>query len=800
MTVTTFPSRNEVTASAGQTVFNYTFLIFSATDLNVYITPTGQDADDSTDITTAYTVDTATIGNPSGGFITLNSGTTALDLVTIVSNIPENRTTDYQNSGDFLPDTVNADFDKTVALIKQQEDSTGRTLSFPQSKQNASALSLPDPTAGQYLVWNPAEDGLINAGAPGSILPSELDGTTIQMVANASLVAGEFILTSGYSTDGDGGDNVFLSRAVTGATADGGSLIKGVGNVAIEFVGLFPGGVLSIDQWGAGAGGDQATTLQAALDYFLANGGRLEADGTKSYRSDSVLTFLNTNAVSSSALRYLFDFKGAELDFSSSGLTSGSLLTIGSTTVGNFEGVDGFSVKNIFIKGPETLVPTGNSATGTTVGLDLTNANNVILENVFVQKCFEGIKSIFTFPLTATQCDGSLCWVPLHLIGASNDQLWNKFQATDTSFGIVIEDSAADNKIVGVTFIAPRIEGADAGIEIDPGPGSTDRIRDITIINPYFASITADFIRIGTTYSSTTPLTRGATRTSFINGFICTGGNWANGGSWSGTKAAIFSAGTTLRAADILLPAVENAFSVPNNPLGSRIAYIGSVHDITTDYNNLVFDNDGEIVSRLDKVGQQYEIVSFTSLDATPDVTEGNIFLTANAGSTTITAFDGLGTSGKNYKIIVGDANTTFDFSSLATIRGNEGEDYTARLNDVLNVTYDGTNHLCEIVHTGSNSEELTIATGVITITSKNHPVDTEADAASDDLDTINGGNTNDVVTLRAVNDARTVVVKDGTGNIQLDASTDFSLDNVNDRIVLQFSGTGWVELSRSPN
>ena len=162
MTVTALPVRDEYTATGGQTVFNYTFLIFTNLDLNVYITPVGQDADDATDITTAYTVDSGTIGNPAGGFITLNSGVSAGDLITIVSDIVDDRTTDYQNSGDFLPDVVNNDFDRVVSLVKQQEDRSARALTFPESQQNSAELTLPQPVAGQYLIWNPAATGLIN--------------------------------------------------------------------------------------------------------------------------------------------------------------------------------------------------------------------------------------------------------------------------------------------------------------------------------------------------------------------------------------------------------------------------------------------------------------------------------------------------------------------------------------------------------------------------------------------------------------------------------------------------------------
>jgi hypothetical protein len=93
---------------------------------------------------------------------------------------------------------------------------------------------------------------------------------------------------------------------------------------------------------------------------------------------------------------------------------------------------------------------------------------------------------------------------------------------------------------------------------------------------------------------------------------------------------------------------------------------------------------------------------------------------------------------------------------------------------------------------------ELTIASGAVTKTGGYHKIDTEADAASDDLDTINGGVEGDLLILRAENSSRDVVVKDGTGNLKL--AGDMTLDHVEDRIVLQYDGTNWCELSRSNN
>ena len=97
------------------------------------------------------------------------------------------------------------------------------------------------------------------------------------------------------------------------------------------------------------------------------------------------------------------------------------------------------------------------------------------------------------------------------------------------------------------------------------------------------------------------------------------------------------------------------------------------------------------------------------------------------------------------------------------------------------------------------NQTELTIASGAITITQSYHKVDTEGDASSDDLATINGGGTvGTILVLSAANDSRTVVVKNGTGNIVCGA--DFTLDNSSDTITLIWGGSQWMQISSSNN
>ena len=96
------------------------------------------------------------------------------------------------------------------------------------------------------------------------------------------------------------------------------------------------------------------------------------------------------------------------------------------------------------------------------------------------------------------------------------------------------------------------------------------------------------------------------------------------------------------------------------------------------------------------------------------------------------------------------------------------------------------------------DGSELTVATGAVTITTGYHRVDTESDAASDVLDTVSGGTTGQILVLRAENDARSVVAKDGTGNLKL--AGDCTLDNTEDTLTLIYNGTNWLELARSNN
>ena len=131
--------------------------------------------------------------------------------------------------------------------------------------------------------------------------------------------------------------------------------------------------------------------------------------------------------------------------------------------------------------------------------------------------------------------------------------------------------------------------------------------------------------------------------------------------------------------------------------------------------------------------------------------------------------------------------------------------DIMANFNKLLSTTTDpldvkfGNITLGGKLNLGS-ATELTIANGAITITKSFHTVDTESNAESDDLTTINGGAEGDILLLKLQSTTRTVTVKD---NDNLKLAGDFTLSSWQDTIVLMYystGSTGWIELTRSNN
>ena len=97
---------------------------------------------------------------------------------------------------------------------------------------------------------------------------------------------------------------------------------------------------------------------------------------------------------------------------------------------------------------------------------------------------------------------------------------------------------------------------------------------------------------------------------------------------------------------------------------------------------------------------------------------------------------------------------------------------------------------------------ELTIDSGgAVTVTQTRHTIDTFADAATDNLDTINGGSAEDIIVLSSAASTRNTTIRDTSvsgGNILLAGDTAFTFININDTIAFRNRDSSWFELWRA--
>ncbi len=153
---------------------------------------------------------------------------------------------DYQESGPFLAETVDLDFNTAWRAIQEIGYSAVRAPQLPIGSPLAGLLSLPPPGAGKYLRWNAAGDNLEAADV------EVLDG----------VVASDFV--QGLLDAADGND--FLGRIPTTRAEAGAS--------AVPVLAKLRETVTAEDFSATGDGvADDTTKLQSAIDALAAAGG-----------------------------------------------------------------------------------------------------------------------------------------------------------------------------------------------------------------------------------------------------------------------------------------------------------------------------------------------------------------------------------------------------------------------------------------------------------------------------------------------------------------------------------------------
>lgn len=216
MTVADNTSRDQYTATSGQTVFPYTFEIFNKDD--VVVVQNSTTLSEGTD----YTV--SGVGNNSGGNITFTVGATAGDTITIYRDMAYERTTDYQTSGDFLAAEVNADFDRLWLAVQQNEEVDTRAVRKPITDSESINVELPAAaTRANKLLGFDASGNVsavaTTAGDASSIIYQADYSGSVQRTVQAKL--DDTVSVKDFGAIGDGSDATaaFIAAVASGAGA-----------------------------------------------------------------------------------------------------------------------------------------------------------------------------------------------------------------------------------------------------------------------------------------------------------------------------------------------------------------------------------------------------------------------------------------------------------------------------------------------------------------------------------------------------------------------------------------------------
>lgn len=348
--------------------------------------------------------------------------------------------------------------------------------------------------------------------------------TSTSITFTSGLNAGDVVLAK-----------VFSTTSILDATATAISYNQGGTGAVPRFLAGKLQESFSVKDFGAVGNGttDDTTAVQAALNHLKANGGTLTFVPGK-YKVTAGLTLIETTTNSSNQT-WVIEGNGATLDFSASGLTTGSLLKCGATDISTVHEAGFLVIRNLRIIGPEpsnvTVVGgiTNPTPAGNTVGLHLAYALDVQLENIYIRRCYKGVYATWCWPINAYNVNCASNYVGIHLGSTCTLGTWIGCTLQNAAYGLVLQPDADDDIIDAQTFIGLRLENSLRGITLDPRDLVTTAlptVRHIQVIAPRFEQIAYDLVRMGFAWEYSIPSSAGVDRTNYTQAITLQGGEW----------------------------------------------------------------------------------------------------------------------------------------------------------------------------------------------------------------------------------------------------------------------------------
>ena len=270
--VTAVSPRVQYVAAAAQTVFDYPFQIFAATDIIVDVDGTTKaNAQD-------YTVDVDG-SNVFTGTLTFVDAMAGGEIVTIYRSTTLERLVDYQSNGPLASSALNDDLDKLTVISQELDAAIKRCLRLPITADVADAdiELLPANYAGKYLSFD-------NKGKP---TPAALSSTTMTQAIiggllfpqNAAETAASVTPTASYehygrgkrygiAADGVTDDRTALVAAIAQANQNGEPVLLPAGTILVGSSFTIPANVVI-----RGAGRNRTTIKRGFTGDFITSAG-----------------------------------------------------------------------------------------------------------------------------------------------------------------------------------------------------------------------------------------------------------------------------------------------------------------------------------------------------------------------------------------------------------------------------------------------------------------------------------------------------------------------------------------------
>jgi len=230
ITIGDISPRIQYTGDGAVTAFTYPFPIFTNADIEVY-----EDATLKT-ITTDYTVTGA--GVSTGGTVTFVTAPAAGVVVTLLRNLKIQRTTDFQESGEFRSKVINDELDKQVAMSQQVNDRVDRSLRLADTDPDATlTLPLSAARASKVLGFDSSGDVVVSTMDLSAIENGATSAAASATAASAAQTAAETAQAGAETAETNATTQATNAEAsaTAAATAAASNLYSSIQNKSADF-------------------------------------------------------------------------------------------------------------------------------------------------------------------------------------------------------------------------------------------------------------------------------------------------------------------------------------------------------------------------------------------------------------------------------------------------------------------------------------------------------------------------------------------------------------------------------------